>query len=330
MLYISYFIHLISYFLFVILFCFSFTGFAQLKQKIVMSKSVGETEFSVILKEEYDKKGHLLLREQPKYYCTEQYQYDKEERLIVQDIMCGESNGNGITKYSYQKNKIVGVGEFGAYPFYVHEDSLDATGKKILHKRWQNLLDEDSAYVVENFFYTKTNKISKQIEYSKWFRKDGGNWKFDFDKKTEKTFSYTAVDSLEKVVFTDLLSSKSMIKSVVLEKNIYNKKQQLQEIIYAYESGESHKVFVYDKTGKITSMKMESRKTAKETWKLDSKTEFFYKDNLIIKEITTSYYNGSLNSTITNNYEKGILQTSRETDKNGKEVESIKYEYVYF
>lgn len=323
---ISYCIFHKSYFIFVILFSLSFAGFAQLKQKIAMAKSVGETEFSLILKEEYDKKGHLLLREQPKYYCTEQYEYDKEDRLITEDVMCGESNGNGITKYSYQKNKIVGLGEFGAYPFYVHEDSLDATGKKVLHRRWQNLLDEDSAYVVEEFFYTKTHKISKQIEHSKWFRKDNSNWKFDFDKKTEKTFFYTTFDSLEKVVFTDLLSSKSM----VLEKNIYNKKQQLQEIIYAYESGESHKIFVYDKTGKITFMKMESRKTAKETWKLDSKTEFFYKNSEIIKEITTSYYNGFLNSTITNNYEKGILQTSRETDKNAKEVEIIKYEYVYF
>ena len=315
-------------YLLIVFFCVCSVTLAQpkLKRKIAMAKAAHETEFSLVLTEEYDTQGHLLLREEPLYYCTQRYTYNTKNQLVEEDIMCGESNGNGITRYTYQANKRIGTGEFGAYPFYACEDSFNLQGNKILYRRWQNLLDEDSAYIVEQFFYTPTHRISKKIEHSKWFRKVGQQWDFDFDIKTEKIYTYTAFDSLEQVVFTDLHTK----KSIILEKNTYNKKKLLEETRYAYESGQSHKIYAYDKHGNVVFVKMESRKSEKEAWKLDSKTEYSYEKGQVSKETTTSYYNGILNSTITNVYEKGLVQTSKELDRTGKEVEVITYTYLYF
>ena len=127
------------------------------------------------------------------------------------------------------------------------------------------------------------------------------------------------------VVFKDF----STLESIVLEKNSYNKKRQLSEIIYTYNSGESHKLYNYDKLGKLVLQKMESRKSQKEAWKLDSKTEFIYQKNKLLTEVITSYYNGLFSAKIINQYENELLQTSKEIDKTGKEVEITNYKYLY-
>jgi hypothetical protein len=205
-------------------------------------------------------------------------------------------------------------------------DSLDNAGRRILFKRWKNTLDEDSTYSIEQSFYTPTYKIAKKIEKVTYFKKENDSWKWYDSTKTEKTYFYTAFDSLEKIIFQDF----SNLNSTVLEKNNYNKKQQLQETIYSYSSGESHKLYVYDKLGKLSIVKMESRKSIKDAWQLDSKTEFTYENGKLSTEITASYYNGVLSSKFINNYENELLKTSKEIDKNGKVVEIVNYQYLFY
>lgn len=313
--------------LFVVLCIINLTGLAQkrLQQTLAMVKNVETKTLDTLLKEQYDKNGNLIFRVQPTYYCTEEYEYDNKNRLVQQYIMCGESNGNGLTKYSYRDNKIIGIGEFGAYPFYSIEDSLDSKGRIIRHQKWQNLLDTDSAYICEETIYNK-DKISKKIEHSKWFSKDEKFWEFAYIKSTEKTYFYTPFDSLESLVFTDLGTK----QAIVLEKNFYNAKNQLAKTIYAYEFGESQKKYHYNTQQKLVLLTMESRKSPKNTWKLDSKTEYIYDKQQLVTEIIYSYYEGILQAKITNSYQNNMLQKSIEIDRNGKEVETTLYQYTYF
>lgn len=300
----------------------------RVKQKLSIAiRTEGNYIDTTTTKEVYNKTGKLVLREQPKYYCTEQYEYDSLDRPITEDIMCGESNGNGIIRLFYNfPHKIVQQGEFGAYPIYLQEDSLNTQGLKTISKKWRSSIHDDSTYTEIRYVYTSTHKISSKIEFVQHYFKENNQWIADFKTNTEQKYMYDKRDSLLKIVFMDLLTNQSRI----LEEYVYNSKGLIEKITYFYSSGSSRKIFLYDVRNQVIKAKLETLDTIKKAWILESQTDFIYNNGELIQENTNSYWQGNLRSIITNYYEKALLVRSVETDKQHKVVEKTTYEYEFF
>jgi hypothetical protein len=299
----------------------------KLKTKIAQEKTVYDSTFTLSTREEYNQAGKLLVFEEPRLYCTQIFEYDNNGKLIKEDIMCGESDGNGIYYYDHsEKNKITITAELGAFVNFRIEELYDANNNKIMAKKWKNRLDEDSTYSVESFVYTPQNKIKSREEKASYFSRQGKAWEKVNDTHTQTLYDYTPFDSLQNVTFWDLLTQKKRI----LEAYNYDNNMQLKEVIYNYESGESRKVYSYDKAKQISNIRMESRASYKQTWQIDSQTQFVYKKTQLMQEITQSYEGRLLRSKIVNKYQNSLLVSTTEYDRKGKIVSEMLYEYSYF
>jgi hypothetical protein len=313
-----------------LLFLSELTAIAQnkIQQKLSFAiRTEGGYIDTTTTKEVYNRKGQLILREQPKYYCTEQYEYDSLNRLITEDILCGESNGNGITKLAYHiPYKIIHQGDFGAYPTYMQEDSLNTVGLKTVSKKWRSSINDDSLYTEIRYVYTTTHKILSKKEFVQNYYKENNQWIADLKTYTEQKYVYDAKDSLQKIIFTNLLTNQSS----VLEEYFYNMKGQVEKIVYAYNKGFSQKIFSYNVKNQLVKAKFETQDIAKKTWLLESQTDFVYKNGELVEEHIKSYWQGNFRSTIINYYEKGLLVRSTEANQKNKIVEKTTYTYMFF
>jgi hypothetical protein len=314
----------------------------RLKQKTTTSFTFNPLDTVMVMRETYNPQGKLLLREQPQYYCTEQYKYDTLNRLIEEDIMCGESNGNGITTILYStSNKIIYKGDFGAYPFYLQIDSLDDKKRCVLTKKWRSSIHDDSLYTEIHTLYSQTNKPISIKEHTQNYHKEQNIWLPDTETKTEKLYSYSPTDSLLKIVFTDTQNKESKI----LEENFYDAKNRLTKTIYHYDTGKSQKLFFYDSDNRLINVRMETQAISKNVkknknanWLIENNTLFIYAKNKIntkkqddlIQEIITSYWQGSIRTKITNYYQNGLITHSIETDFKGKITEKLFFTYQFF
>lgn len=300
----------------------------MIKQKISIAiRNEGGYTDTTSTKEVYNRNGKLLLREQPKYYCTEQYEYDLLDRLTVEDVMCGESNGNGITKLFYDTPyKIIHRGDFGAYPTYLQEDSLNTQGLKTVSKKWRSSINDDSLYTEIRYTYKSSGKIISKKEFTQNYYRENDKWIADLKTHTEQKYVYETRDSLQKIIFTDLATN----QSGVLEDYMYNAKGMVEKVTYTYTSGASRKIFSYNTKNQLVKAKLETLNPIKKTWILESQTDFVYKNEELIQENINSYWQGNLRSIITNYYEKGLLVRGIETDNKHKVIEKTTYIYVFF
>jgi hypothetical protein len=320
----------LTFFVSVLLLFFASALLAQpkLKTKISREKTLQDTAFTLYSLDEYDQDGHLIRHEEPRYYCTQTIQYNKQGKPTIEEVMCGESDGNGTYYFDYQDNKTITTGDLGIYTFFRIEELYDKKGNKTSIQRWKNRIDEDSMYHIESFFYNEKNKIIRKEDYGLSFYKQGKMWEKISETHTEITYTYTGFDSLQTVVFTDLVNKKSRN----LETYTYTSegKNKVKEIVYNYENGESRKVYSYDKEGTIIKERMESRKTDKHSWKPDSETKFMYRNKQLFQEIIESYGGKFVRSRIVNSYTKNLLSSTKEYDQQGKVISEIVYEYTYF
>ncbi len=300
----------------------------KLKTKIARERTKEDTTFTLYLRETYDEQGRLLSFEEPQYYCTQTFQYDTQGRKKQEDIMCGESDGNGLYYFDYQENKTIITGDLGIFVVFKIEEQHDQKGNKIQIQRWKNRADEDSTYTIEKLTYSEQNKLLTKEEYSLLFVKESSRWQSNNEIRNLTTYSYTTFDSLQAVVFTDLVNK----KSYPLETYTYNKSKKVKEIVYHYESGESRKVYDYDSKGQLLKMRMESKKqgiTAAQ-WKPDSETKFSYQNKQLVQETTATFQGKRIQNRIVNTYQQNLLLSTKEYDKQGKLVSEIIYEYTYF
>lgn len=319
-----------TFFVFILLLFFASVLLAQpkLKTKISREKTLQDTAFTLYSLDEYNQDGQLLRHEEPRYYCTQTIQYNKQGKPAMEEVMCGESDGNGTYYFDYQDNKTITTGDLGAFIFYRIEELHDKKGNKISMQRWKNRLDEDSTYYIETFFYNEKNKIIRKEDYGLYFYKQGKVWEKNTEIHTEITYTYTNFDSLQSVVFTDFLTKKS--RNLETYSYTGEGKNKLKEILYHYENGESRKVYSYDKNGIVSKERMESRKTEKHGWKPDSETKFMYQNKQLSQEIIESYAGKFVRSRIINSYNNNLLSSTKEYDQQGKIISEIVYEYTYF
>jgi hypothetical protein len=320
----------LTFFVLVLLLFFTSVLLAQpkLKTKISREKTPQDTAFTLYSLDEYDQDGHLLRHEEPRYYCTQTIQYNKQGKPTIEEIMCGESDVNGTYYFDYQDNKTITTGDLGIYNFFRIEELYDKKGNKTSIQRWKNRIDEDSIYHIESFFYNEKNKIIRKEDYSLYFFRQGNLWEKNTESHTEITYTYTSFDSLQTVVFRDLVNKNS--RNLEIYSYIGEGKNRLKEILYNYENGESRKVYSYDKDGIVIKERMESRKTEKHSWKPDSETKFIYRNKQLFQEIIESYGGKFVRSRIINSYDKNLLKSTKEYDKEGKIISEIVYEYTFF
>lgn len=153
---------------------------------------------------EYNRQGQLIAYSDPEGYCGINYTYDSLGRLASEDVMCGESSGNGLYSYSYEKGKSC-VHFLGAVYDDVSCEYTDSEGRVTssvwtrlsMNEDYVNNIVSDSSASVFSYVYDAKKRIISRIEksvscYLMGQRKEGKS--FPCEEKTETTF-YTYDDS---------------------------------------------------------------------------------------------------------------------------------------
>ncbi|MFZ5553298.1 MAG: hypothetical protein ACOZCO_09300 [Bacteroidota bacterium] len=175
-------------------------------------ENTGDT--TIINIHEYNQKGQLITYSDPEGYCGINYTYDSIGRLASEDVMCGESSGNGLYTYSYEKGKhcihFSGVMYDNISCEYTDNEgriTSSAWLRLTMNEDYVNSIISDSSASAFNYLYDEKKRVVSRIERSVscyWMehRKEGKD--FSCEKKTETTFyTYDDADSIITEIKTD-------------------------------------------------------------------------------------------------------------------------------
>jgi hypothetical protein len=265
---------------------------------------------------QYDKNKNILLWAAPQSYCGIEQKYDKQNRIIRIEKMCGESSDNGVILISYPSKNIIleDHGKSGYSAFTQREFAYNQKGKLIREQVYDSIynkiFEDENHYEIYNYVVVyKYDKNDNLIEKNT----------FTLPKlTTRETVSYTyneynqILSEETKYKYDDGGSSTSIIKY-----NYYgylNKGEKKPNIFvinkttisdYSTES----RIEKYDYSQK-NIIEIEISKTSSSFPKADIENyQLIYKDNKLIRK-------------------KYFSNTQKKQDR--KVISWIDYQYIFY
>jgi hypothetical protein len=279
------------------------------------------------LKEEYSKNGKLLSRHEPLYYCSQEFEYDSLDRVVMRDLVCGETIANGTTAYRYFNNMRDWQEMAGGYMESVQQ-LLDSKGRikrtTVLHERH----DEYFEMITTDYQYNDRSQLVKASTGTMHYECKEG--------KGQDDVSYEQQDSLFTYI-SDSLSGWSIVSPANgellqrMERTYDSSMHLMKEMQYSGKDILSSASYTYDSDRKLSSKKEESY-LAGETKPFTSRTvEYIYSGNELAQIINTTddaHFTADGRYTVTDTYKNGRLY--QRTEKTLSYTETIIYRYTFY
>jgi hypothetical protein len=291
----------------------------------------GQTERHLQLHEKYDNRGNLIYSYQPDLYCTMEYSFDEQNRLMRSYQMCGESFWNGSMIYSYPaKNLVVVRSEEMVGGNYLRRDTLNAENR--IQASWSYWVQEDKAgdSMITHIRHTYSPKglllrtHTQIITYNKQNPKIPDSRTDDFEE-----FEYDTRDSLTvKYVYSDNPQQKRMVYQASYD-SLSGKLIESYEQPYA-ESGITRKEYSYDEQGRLHHLKNWYLPSEDAEWMMTREVVYRYPNEHERIEVWRSYYQNTFDSEEVRTFQNDLLMRITVLDKQGQGQQLVIYEYSYY
>jgi hypothetical protein len=272
-----------------------------------------DTLIAVLIK--YDSLGRKTLDAQPWYYCSTEFEYDPQGRVIIEDHMCGESSGNGVTTYSYTQRQRYSRFAGGAY-----EDEEKTTyNRKGLpvekwgkHLRYKTESEPETAVFMQthfSYYYDNKKRLICYTEASVSYEQEKNGPKSPERKENiYKYYSYTDFDSVISYIELDPLG-----RSECRYLREYDEKSHLCTREYRFRND------VVSRFGSPSPDNIGYQSTV-----------YFYERNKLLRTEIREHCGKEEKITGITDFKNGLPESEVTYDCEGKMINEIKYKVEYW
>lgn len=304
----------------------------KVKEVKAFRTEAGSSERILQLHQRYDKNGNVLYSHQPDLYCTMEYTYDAQNRLLSAYQMCGESFWNGKLIYSYPTPYLIVVsGEQMVGGRYLRRDSLNAQQKITASwSYWSSLdLTGDSTVTHVRYTYSPKGLLTRThthiTTYSKENPRQPDSQTDDFEE-----FEYNNRDSLTaKYVYTGNNTAERRMVYQAQFDSLTGKIIESFEQPHT-EGGITRKEYTYDEKGRLSHFKNWYLPSEDAAWELTREVLYRYPNDAERVEVWRSYYQNTFDTEEVRTFQNNLPMRITTLDAKGQGQQVVVYEYTYY
>jgi hypothetical protein len=327
--------HIFILFLILPFISFSQTPKPKVKSVIGTCCEYGDT-IKKCTEEYYNRAGLLDSFRDNRYYTVINNSYDKKGRITQKEVLYGESNGNGITKYLYYRDSTVEQEVAGGYSretITQFAANGDTTSVSVIFVRYGDAIEKSKAeyiYMDKKLKEIKNTRISYIIPYQLY--------EMPFENRDTVKKILKTLDIFEKKEFSIKYeyNKSGKIVSKIEETTdapsktsyFYDKKEKYLTKIIIENGNDTTQIseYLYDKKGNQTQQQVRSFSKSENTRYVNQiNSDYDRNSNLQYKTMSN---NGMIYQV--DYYQNGNLIKTEEADNNGQIYSTIFYKYEYY